>query len=124
MKEKNTNKNNPLKEKTFEFAIRIVNLHQHLIDKKREFTISKQLLKSGTNPGAMVGEAEFAESGGDFIHKLSVGRKENGETQYWLELLHTTDFISTKEFESLISDADEIGKLFTSSIKTKKKFKS
>ena len=122
MKEENyTNKHNPLRDKSFQFAVRIVNLHKYLIETKKEFTMSNQVLRSGTNPGAMVREAEFAESGSDFIHKLSIGRKENGETQYWLELLYATNYISKNESESLISDSQELGKLFTSSIKTKKR---
>ncbi|MEZ4930733.1 MAG: four helix bundle protein [Saprospiraceae bacterium] len=121
MTEKTSLKNDPLREKTFQFAVRIVKLNQHLINKHKEFTLSKQILKSGTNPGAMAREAAFAESGSDFIHKLSIGRKENGETQYWLELLYATEYISEIEFKSLMSDSVEIGRLLTSSIKTKKK---
>ncbi|MEO1260672.1 MAG: four helix bundle protein [Bacteroidota bacterium] len=118
---KATQKKHVLKEKTLKFAIRIVNLNRHLVYEKREFVLSKQILKSGTNPGAMAREAANAESGKDFIHKLSIAQKENGETQYWLELLHATDFISKAEFDSLSSDCEEIGKIITSSIKTKKR---
>ncbi len=121
MKKTTHTKNDPLREKTFQFAVRIVNLYKYLVEKKKEYTLSNQILRSGTNPGAMVREAAFAESGPDFIHKLSIGQKENGETQYWLELLHTTDYISEKEFHSLMSNSEELGRLFTSSIKTKKK---
>ncbi|WP_229374210.1 four helix bundle protein [Fibrella rubiginis] len=75
-----------LKDKTLGFAIRIVNLNKYLVYEKNEYTISKQILRSGTNLGAMVREAANAESSVDFIHKLSIAQKETGETQYWLEL--------------------------------------
>ena len=78
-------KASPLREKSFDLAIRIVRLNQFLTSQKSEYVISKQILKSGTNPGAMVREANNAESGLDFIHKLAIAQKELGETQYWLE---------------------------------------
>jgi four helix bundle protein len=114
-------KHNPLKEKSFALAIRIVKLYQYLTEMKKEFIMSKQLLRSGTNPGAMVREAENAESSNDFIHKLSIALKETGETLYWLELLHFSGFLSEHEYKSIHSDTTEIGKLLTSSIKTKKR---
>lgn len=111
----------PLKEKSFQLAVRIVKLCKYLREIKKEFVLSKQILKSGTNPGAMVREAKNAESGADFIHKLAIGQKEADETLYWLELLHATDYINTTEFESLHFDTTEVLKLIKSSIKTKKK---
>ncbi len=114
-------KNDPLRDKTFLFAIRIVNLNRYLLEIKKEYVISKQIIRAGTNPGAMVREAANAESGLDFIHKLSVAQKETGETQYWLELLWKTDYLSENEFHSLYSDTEEIMKLLKSSILTKKK---
>ena len=114
-------KPSPLQVKSFEFAVRIVNLNKHLCTEKREFTLSKQVLRSGTNPGAMIREAINAESPKDFIHKLSIGQKEIGETIYWLELLEATNYISKEEFDSLNKDAVEVMKLITSSIITKKK---
>ena len=111
----------PLKEKSFQFAVRIIKLNQYLTKNKNEYTLSKQILRSGTNPGAMVREAAHAESGLDFIHKLAIARKEINETIYWLELFFATDFINKEEFKSLNSDAEEIAKLLTSSIKTKRK---
>ena len=101
----------PLREKSFQLAVRIVRLCQHLNEKKQEYTLSKQLLRCGTNPGAMVREAANAESGFDFIHKLGVAQKETGETQYWLELLHITGYLTTTEFASIYADAEEIMKL-------------
>jgi len=111
----------PLKEKSFNLAIRVINLYRYLREQKKEYTLSKQLLRSGTNPGAMVREANNAESGMDFIHKLAIAQKETGETQYWLELLKATNFISEKEFKSIYSDTNEVMKLLRSSILTKKK---
>lgn len=116
-----TAKADPLREKSFSLAIRIVRLCRILTEEKKEYTISKQLLRSGTNPGAMVREAANAESGLDFIHKLSVAQKETGEAQYWLELLRATDYLTEKEFQSIFADAEEIMKLLRSSILTKKK---
>ena len=110
-----------LRDKTLNFAIRIVNLNKYLVQEKSEYTISKQILRSGTNPGAMVREAANAESPLDFVHKLSVAQKETGETQYWLELLFKTNYIAHKEFESINADAGEIMRLLRSSILTKKK---
>ncbi len=109
-----TLKKDVLKEKTLRFAIRIVNLNRFLVQEKKEYLLSKQILRSGTNPGAMVREAANAESGKDFIHKLAIAQKENGETQYWLELLFATNFINKTEYDSLWSDCDEIGKIITS----------
>lgn len=111
----------PLREKTFQFAIRVVKLSQFLVKQKNEYTISKQILRAGTNPGAMVREAAHAESGLDFIHKLAIARKETKETIYWLELLLATEYISPNKFISLHGNAEEILKILTSSIRTKKK---
>jgi four helix bundle protein len=114
-------KNDPLKDKTFQLAIRVVNLYRYLAEEKKEYVLSKQVLRSGTNPGAMVREASNAESGADFIHKLAIGLKETGETQYWLELLWKTNYLSEPEFQSINDDTVEVIKLLTSSIVTKKK---
>lgn len=111
----------PLKEKTFKFAVRIISLNRYLISKKCESVIVNQVLRSGTNPGAMVRESAYAESSADFIHKLGVARKEINESIYWLELLHTTDLLSDQEFLSIRQDAEEILKILTSSILTKRK---
>jgi len=119
---RNTSKrNDPLKEKSFELAVRIVNLYKHLTSQKKEYVLSKQVLRSGTNPGAMVREAKNAESGMDFVHKLGIAQKETGETQYWLELLYRTQYLEKTEFQSLNQDAQEVMKLIRSSILTKKK---
>lgn len=114
-------KDDPLREKSFSMAVRMVRLNRFLCEEKREFVISKQILRSGTNPGAMVREANRAESGLDFVHKLAVAQKETAETQYWLELLLATNYINQTEFESLNKDVEEVIKLITKSIITKKR---
>jgi len=113
-------RDNIIKTKSFAFAIRIVKLYKYLTENKKEYIISKQLLRSGTSVGAMVRESEFAESKPDFIHKLSIAQKEINETIYWLELLNETDFIESVEFKSINNDAIEIIKLITSIIKSTK----
>lgn len=111
---------NIIKDKSFQFAIRIVKLYQYLVETKKEFTLSKQLLRSGTSVGAMVREAEHAETKKDFIHKMAVAQKEINESIYWLELLKETQYLNHSEFENLNADAVEIIKLITSIIKTTK----
>jgi four helix bundle protein len=111
----------PLQEKSFVLALRIVKLYQYLTTEKKEYILSKQVLRSGTNPGAMIHESKGSESALDFIHKLSVALKETGETQYWLKLLFHSGYLTEIEFNSILADTVEIGKMLTSSIKTKKK---
>ena len=114
-------KKNIIKDKSFDFAIRIVKLYQYLTAEKNEYVLSKQLLRSGTSVGAMVRESEHAESKADFIHKLAIAQKESNETLYWLELLNRTDYLKVSEFESINNDVTEIIKLLTSIIITTKK---
>ena len=109
-----------LKEKSFKFAVRIVRLHQYLVDNKKEFVLSKQLLRSGTAIGALQREASQAESKADFIHKYAIAQKECNETMYWLELLLETEYITKQQFESLYIECEELMKMITSSIKTAK----
>ena len=109
-----------LKEKSFRFAVRIVNLYKYLCEDKREFVLSKQVLRSGTSVGAMVREAEHSESKADFIHKMAIAQKEINETIYWLELMCETKYLSAEEFESINIDAIELIKMLTSTIKTVK----
>lgn len=113
-------KENIVKNKSFEFAIRVVKLYQFLCDQQKEFVLSKQLLRSGTSAGAMVREAEHAETKKDFIHKMAIAQKEINETMYWLELLHLTQHLNNEQFESVNNNALEIIKLITSIIKTAK----
>ena len=114
-------KNNIVIDKSFDFAIRIIKLYQYLCNEKKEFTLSKQLLRSGTSIGAMIREAEHAESKNDFIHKFAIAQKEANESVYWLELLKATDYLNEKEFENINNDAIAILKLITSILKTTKK---
>lgn len=114
-------KYDPLKEKSFQMAVRIVRLYKYLTEEKKEFIMSKQILRSGTNPGAMIHEAKNAESPMDFIHKLGVAQKETAETQFWLQLLFHTDYLKELEFRSLYDDSEEVMNLIRSSILTKKK---
>jgi four helix bundle protein len=109
-----------LKEKSFSFAIRVINLYKHLADRKKEFVLSKHLLRSGTSIGANIREAFNGESTKDFIHKLSIAQKEADETIYWLELLKETKFIDEKAFFSINKDATEVLKILRSSILTSK----
>ena len=113
-------KENLIRDKTFTFAIRIVNLYQYLCSSKEEFTLSKQLLRSGTSVGAMVREAEHAETKKDFIHKMAIAQKEINETIYWLELLKATEFLTTEQYDSINTDAVEIIKIITVIIKSSK----
>ncbi len=109
---------NIVKDKSFAFAIRIVKLHQFLTKNKQEYVLSKQLLRSGTSVGAMVREAEHAESKADFKHKMAIAQKEINETLYWLELLKETNYLSDEQYQNINKDAIEIIKLITSIIKS------
>lgn len=112
-------KRNIIKDKSFDFAIEIVNLYKELIDKK-EFVMSRQLLKSGTSIGANIREAEFAQSKADFIHKMSISLKEANEVDYWLELLYKTEFISDVTFEKFKLKSTEILKILITIVKSSK----
>ena len=111
---------NPIKDKSYKFAVRIVRLCKWLMDEKREFILSKQLLRSGTSIGANVKEALQGESRADFIHKLSIALKEASETEYWLELLRETAYLDQPQFDSINQDCQEVLKLLISIIKTAK----
>ncbi len=113
-------KENILKEKAYKFALRIVKLYQYLADEKREFVMSKQVLRSGTSIGSNIEEANQAQSKLDFIHKLSISQKESFETHYWIRILRDSNFLNEKLADSLLRDCEEIQKLITSSIKTSK----
>ena len=114
-------KNNVIKEKSFGFAVRVVELYRHLTDIRKEYVMSKQLLRSGTAIGAMVREAEQAESKRDFIHKLAISLKEANETEYWLDLLFRTGFIGETIYLEIKQHLKELLKLLTSIIKTSKR---
>ena len=119
----NKMKENVIKNKSFSFAIRIVKLFQFLQTEKKEFILSKQLLRSGTAVGALYREAEQAESKADFIHKMAIAQKECNETIYWIELLTATNYLKQEEFESINADVIELIKLITSIIKSSKGIK-
>ena len=104
-------KDNILRNKSFDFAVRVVNLYRYLIDEKKEFVLSKQLLRSGTSIGANVEEAIGGQSRSDFVAKLSIAYKEARESLYWIELLNKTEFLSDKESVSIKSDIEEILKI-------------
>ncbi|MBR4406950.1 MAG: four helix bundle protein [Clostridia bacterium] len=112
---------NKVKDKSYGFAIRIVNLYKYLTETKKEYVMSKQLLRAGTSIGANIAESEFAASRKDFLNKLYIALKESNETLYWLHLLLDTNFLEIKEYESLQKDAKEITLLLVSITKTLKK---
>ena len=95
-------------EKSFEFSVRIINLYKHLQYEKKEYVLSKQILRSGTSIGANISEAQRAQSKADFNAKMNISLKEANETYYWLRLLHRTDFISDEAFNSIEKDVNEI----------------
>jgi len=109
---------NILSDKSYAFAIRIVKGYQFLSKNKREFVLSKQLLRSGTSIGANVAEANGAISKADFSSKISISYKESLETKYWLNLLHDTDFIDYNTFNSMYEDADELCRILFSILKS------
>jgi len=109
-------KENIIKNKSFSFALRIVEIYKHLIKDKKEFVLSKQLLRSGTAIGALVREAEHAESKADFIHKMAIAQKEANEADYWIELLFKSDYLSKSEYFSINTAIKEISKILASII--------
>ena len=106
-------KENVIAKKSFAFSVRTVNLYRYLSEQKKEYVISKQIYKSGTSIGANIAEAQRAQSTADFVAKMKIALKEANETQYWLQLLHETGYISDKEFESVHDDLLEILKILT-----------
>ena len=113
-------RNSILKIKSFDFAVRIIKLYKYLKKQHNEYEISQQVLRAGTAIGALIREAEFAESRKDFAHKLHIGLKEANECVYWLELLSATGYINKQMFESLAKDGTELLKMLIASIKTTK----
>lgn len=107
--------------KSFEYAIRIVNLYRYLCDEKKEYILSKQLLKSGTSIGANVSEAQRGQSKNDFYAKYNIALKEAYETHYWIRLLYATNYLDEKEFSSLESDIKEIMAILVAICNTKNK---
>jgi four helix bundle protein len=112
---------NILQEKSYKFALRIVKLSQFLNDEKREFVLSKKILDSGTAIGVLIEEAKQGDNRTDFLQKLSVANKEAFKTNFWLRLLHDSEFLSEKQAQSLLHDCEELQKMLISSLKTVKK---
>jgi four helix bundle protein len=113
-------KENIIKSKSFTFAVKTVRIYQFLREQRKEFILSKQLLRSGTSVGAMIRESEHAESRKDFIHKLAIAQKEINETIYWIDLLKETNYLSEEQYISINTDAIELIKIITRIIKTTK----
>lgn len=107
--------------KSFDFAVRIVNLFKHLSNDKKEFVLSKQVLRSGTSIGANISEAIQGQSKKDFLSKMNIALKEANETEYWLRLLKATGYLSENEYKSIYKDCIELEKLLISIVKTSKK---
>ena len=109
---------NIIVDKSFDFAVRIVNLYKYLNTEQKEYVVSKQLLRSGTSIGANVSEAERAQSKADFISKMSIALKEANETNYWLKLLYKTNYLSKSQYDSINADINELIKLLVAICKT------
>lgn len=112
---------NPLKEKSYIFALRIIKVYKFVISEHKEFVLSKQLLRSGTSIGANVAEANQAQSKADFVSKLSIALKETVETEYWLSLLRDSEYLTVIQSESLINDCNELKAILIASIKSSKR---
>lgn len=111
-------KGNILKDKSLAFAIRIVNLYKFFVNDKKEFVLSKQILRSGTNIGANIAESETAISEKDFLSKIYIALKECSEALYWLELLKATEFLSKEQFDSIYNDCLELRRIMMATTKT------
>jgi len=111
-------KENEVRSKSLAFAKRVVLLYRYLCEEKKEFVLSKQLLRSGTSIGANIAEAQYASSRKDFLNKLYIALKESAETLYWLELLFSCDYLTSPEYQSLYQDCSELRKLLSSITKS------
>jgi len=118
----NEKRPNIVRDKSFAFALRVVKMYKFLVDKK-EYVLSKQLLRSGTSVGALVREAEHAESKADFIHKMAIAQKEANETDYWIELLYQSNYLDYSAYDSISKDIKELNKILSSIIITSKEKK-
>jgi len=115
--------NSILRDKSFKFALRTIKLTKYLQNTHKEYILSKQILRSGTSIGALIREAQYAQSKADFLHKLTIALKEANETEYWLLLLSKSDYLDEKMFNSIYPDIKELLKLLISSTKTVKAYK-
>ena len=114
---------NPVVEKSFQFAVRIVNLHKYMIREQKEYVLSKQILRCGTSIGANIAEAQRGQSKADFAAKMSIALKEASETEYWLRLLHETEYLSKEQYSSLCADIQELISLLMAICRTASKTK-
>ena len=106
--------------KSYAFALRIVKLYKYLVYEKKEYVLSKQLLRSGTSIGALIKEGEHAQSKADFLNKMNIALKEANETQYWIELLRDSDYLSYKDSLSIYDNSNELIRLLASIVKSTK----
>ncbi|MBL7979863.1 MAG: four helix bundle protein [Bacteroidetes Order II. Incertae sedis bacterium] len=113
-------KKNIVMDKSYTFALRAIKLYRHLTSNQKEYVLSKQVLRSGTSIGALIKEAEHAQSKADFINKMNIALKEANETEYWLMLLHDSEYLDEKSFISISADISELIKLLASIVKTSK----
>jgi four helix bundle protein len=120
MKNGNESNRNPLKTKSYSFALRRINLYKYLSTEKKEYILSKQILRSGTAIGALVSEAEFGQSKADFRSKMSIALKEANESVYWLSLLKDSKYIDQKMYASLLENAKELTAMLVATVKTTK----
>ena len=111
---------NPIEKKSFDFAVRIVKLRKYLYEKKKEYIMSKQILRAGTSIGANIAESQQAQSSADFISKMNIALKESAETKYWIRLLQATDYLSEQEAQSLLAECIELEKMLYSIVRTSK----
>ena len=109
-----------LKTKSFDFALKVILTYKEIVKKHKEYVLSKQLLRSGTSIGAMIREAEYAQSKADFISKLSIGLKESNESEYWIQLLQKSGYLSSDRMAELIEENRELTSMLVASIKTAK----
>lgn len=113
-------KENVVMSKSYTFALRIIKIYKYLVAEKKEYVLSKQLLRSGTAIGALIKESEHAQSKADFLNKMNVALKEANETEYWIELLRDSEYLSTTESLSILEDSTELIRLLISIVKTTK----
>ena len=113
-------KDSILKQKTYDFAIKVIMVYKQIVSGHKEYILSKQFLKAGTAPGALVREAEYAQSKSDFISKMSIALKEANECEYWTSLLRDSGFIAVETADDLLKDDKEIISMLVSTIKTAK----
>ena len=113
-----TKEENIIATKSYAFAVRCVNLYKYLCDVKNDYTIGRQLMRSGTSIGANVKEGIRGQTKPDFVSKMSIALKEASETEYWLELLYKTDYLEEKQYNSINSDCEELIKILVSIVKT------